>query len=857
MSVVTGQIYLGSTASLMARVSSSLGADLKLVDISLISCKVKDLDTDLSSTFTVSAASSIFDTLQPWPGDQPDAEGYNFRYELPPSYMPVAGRFYQVVFTFTLTDTTTATAAFELQVLPVRALYEQEADLGVTYGQLRSEIARYLGWTRDFTEWTTEESATIEDLIRNGLRQFYWPGPLQDGNTIRWSFLSPQATITLADANSVYQLPADFGGNARSFSYEADSAIPPPTEISEQQIRLLRSSKGEWGSPSYFAIRPKSSTGMAVQTWEIVFYPTPRTAHTLTYRYDIVPPMLSELAPYPLGGAMHAKTIIESCLALAEEWSSDKSGLHRERFAAYMANSAKIDGSMAPDVPKDTWPITHDATLTLDLTYFDIQKHVGQVLDYGWDRSKWSRDQVLLVDELIQSGLRQFYQPKPLEGQPPHVWSFLLTTDALVTSAGTSAYDMPECFTGNIIGDMHFSTGEEQTHVQEISEDRLRDMLTDHHESGPPEYVCIRAKKSDGQSRQRWEAIFYPAPSAVHSINFRYRAVPYRLTVDAPYPMGGVDHAETILASCMSAAEERIKGGTQFKERYTALLGASITTDSRKTPSDVTWPLADKGETTLDITYGTLLKRVGNLMGFGWDVAAWSTEERRRVDMAIQDGLRQFYNPLPLPGEQAGHDWSFLRPMGSIECVSGTYIYDLPQDYSAIIGPITFAQNESVVYSPIEIIGEHQIRARLANDHSASRPMYACTKSKKPDGQGPLRWELWLFPVPDGDYVLDFCYRVNAMAIDSNRQYPLGAQMHAQTIIEACLSAAEELMGSTSGGHAGKFKELLFASVGQDRKASAPAYLGYNRDSSDRPGFGTFNYHRECDNLTSYNGVYY
>jgi hypothetical protein len=837
--------------------------NLQESDVVSIAGTVTDSLTGISQTLTVSVAASIYDILQAWPEGEPDAEGYNFKYDLAASYLPVAGRFYQIVFAFTLADGTIVTISFELQVIPTRGMFDQGGTLEVTYQQLQTEIARYLGWTRDFTQWTTEEAATIEDLIRNGLRQFYWPGPLQDGSTIRWSFLSPQASLNLSASAYAYELPADFGGNARSFSFEADSDLAPPVEVSEQNLRTLRSSNPQSGKPSYYAVRPKASAGAATQRWEVLVYPTPATAYTLTYRYDIVPPMLTEAAPYPLGGAMHSKTILESCLAAAEEWSNDASGLHRGLFTQHMANSAKIDAGMAQEASKDTWPVTEDVSDTLDIRYQDIRRHVGQILDYGWDHSKWSRDQALLVDELVQSGMRQFYAPKPIpstEGappEPPHVWSFLLRTDWIKTVASQYAYDLPDTFTGKIIGDMHYGAGEQRTHIEEISENRLRELLAGVPQSGPPEYVCLRVKVSDGQSRQRWEAIFYPTPSAEHNISLRYKVSPPRISEAKPYPLGGVDHAETILASCMAAAEERIKGGTQFRERYAALLAASIVADRRSQPSDQTWPVNDKGEATLDIAYSTLLKRVGNQFGFGWDVAAWSTEERRRVDMAIQDGLRQFYNPIPVAGDKCGHDWSFLRPMSSITCVASQYAYDLPEDFACLYGPITFQYNESVLYSPIEIVGEHQIRSRLSGDQSAARPSHAAIRPKRGDQSSPTRWELLLYPVPDDDYVLDYRYRINAAALDAGKPYPLGTQTHAQTILESCLAAVENTQGS-AGLHTQKFRELLTASVAADKKSMAPDSLGYNGDGSDRASNSPFaNWHTQSDNLTSYNGIYY
>lgn len=70
----------------------------------------------------------------------------------------------------------------------------------------------------------------------------------------------------------------------------------------------------------------------------------------------------------------------------------------------------------------------------LTLGYSDFQATVGRQLGYGTTIASWSTDQVNEVDEIIQSGLRQFYFP-PYDqfSGSPYKWSFLYLPGTLTT----------------------------------------------------------------------------------------------------------------------------------------------------------------------------------------------------------------------------------------------------------------------------------------------------------------------------------------------------------------------------------------------------------------------------------------
>lgn len=64
--------------------------------------------------------------------------------------------------------------------------------IGLTYAELRRWIGREIGQSRNTGAWDSVESQDAGDILRAGLRQFYWPPVLPGESTSHlWSFLEP------------------------------------------------------------------------------------------------------------------------------------------------------------------------------------------------------------------------------------------------------------------------------------------------------------------------------------------------------------------------------------------------------------------------------------------------------------------------------------------------------------------------------------------------------------------------------------------------------------------------------------------------------------------------------------------
>jgi len=560
--------------------------------------------------------------------------------------------------------------------------------LSVGYEDLTAIVAKYLGWTEftsstEFDALSANKRNEVDSIVQAGYRQFLWPPPLplpkppegmivhesavhleKKEDRIRWSFLEPVATIAITNGTGDYTLPTDFSGVLNSLTYEEDTDLEALVAVPEDHLRTLRASDDQDGDPVYYAVRPKSSDSSAIQRWELLLYPKPDESKNLLARYVVAPGALSAENPYPYGGPAHAETLTESCLAVAEERTADKSGAHRERFFALLASSVQLDKSQQEKLTTATWPIGDAGATTLDVTYDVLLKRVAHELGLSWNDATWSTEERRKIDMLVHQGLRQFYTPPPLPKEKySHEWSFLKPTATLSTIA---PYD-----TGTV--------------------------------------------------------------TVVDGV--------VTLSVDGTFPSW--------------AAE-----GTFTASGYTAVSVASRDGDNQITLSDL----------TIDVDAGTSYS------------------------------------------------------------LAHSAAYDLPTDFAAIMGPLTYEPSVNLLYNPIEVVSERIVRRQLMDNTTPSRMEIAAIRPQSIDLTAATTYEIVFCPIPDDAYDLTYRYKVNVAALGSTNVYPPGGQPHAETILESCLAACERYRYGKDGVHAARFKELLVASVSADQKAALPDSLGYDRE---------------------------
>lgn len=235
-------------------------------------------------------------------------------------------------------------------------------------------------------------------------------------------------------------------------------------------------------------------------------------------------------------------------------------------------------------------------------------------------------------------------------------------------------------------------------------------------------------------------------------------------------------------------------------------------------------------ESQLSLTRTQLREAVGTFLDLGFEVADYSTDDLLLIDRAIDAGLRQFYEPLPLPGERAAHTWSFLYPIGTLSLVSGQSEYDLPDDFGGITERF-FMVGDDLSNFPLEMTNMARILALREMDDSSSGPPQMVALNLIPaTGETPTRYSAVVYPTPGQAYTLKFPYRSNPYQLSATAAYPLGGQPHAETLRESCLAAAERDVNDEIGIHNSQFQARMVASVTYDRRHFSAKNYGYNGD---------------------------
>lgn len=213
------------------------------------------------------------------------------------------------------------------------------------------------------------------------------------------------------------------------------------------------------------------------------------------------------------------------------------------------------------------------AESTLSLAFATINAEVGLMLGYSATLANWSAEEIADIARVLNAGTRQFYGA--------HNWSFLHINTTLVTVADDYDQTLPDSF-GGLEGGFTFATTDgAYREVKVVGEEQIRALRQGNTLTGIPQFAAVRMRSTDGTAGQKFEVIWWPTPDAVYTLGYSYRVQPDALSSGAPYPLGGMVHSETLLASALAIVEERMDGvrGIQW-QAYQGKLAQSIAYDN-------------------------------------------------------------------------------------------------------------------------------------------------------------------------------------------------------------------------------------------------------------------------------------
>jgi hypothetical protein len=356
-----------------------------------------------------------------------------------------------------------------------------EPTISVTYENLQNAAAISRGWTTTVANWTTANKEHFAEALNRACNRFWFPtmvsevyrrkagqpletvDPEKQIDYYEWSFLRKSGTHTLATDTFSYAMPDDFGGSMvdESVNFAAGQLKSQLTKIDAGTLASMRSTENATGVPKYYALRPATYDGTAGCDWLMEVYPSPTSSENalvLSYDYQFVP-SLPTTGQYPIGGANHAATIRASLLAELEQIiDNDPNGTHAFTFQQALQASIRLDRQIKLGMSgsRHAYPITNLPNVRLGVDFFELQRAVGEAMQYGPNPFSWGHAVTEKVRSVIRRGYRMYLYPEAIDpNNKAHEWSWRRPTAVFKTAADEKYYLLPEDFE-RVNGEIHY-----------------------------------------------------------------------------------------------------------------------------------------------------------------------------------------------------------------------------------------------------------------------------------------------------------------------------------------------------------------------------------------------------------------
>lgn len=150
--------------------------------------------------------------------------------------------------------------------------------------------------------------------------------------------------------------------------------------------------------------------------------------------------------------------------------------------------------------------------------------------------------------------------------------------------------------------------------------------------------------------------------------------------------------------------------------------------------------------------------------------------------------------------------------------------YELPEDFGGLDGPITFTTTD---YSlAVTVVTEAMVRRAQQRDDSNGRPQIAAIRPVVHDGKFTQRYDILMWPTPDGKYTLNYRQIVVLPEIDEVNLFPPGGAAYGELYMAACLALATQRINDRRGLRWDEFQERLAAMIEVDAIATSAENLG-------------------------------
>ena len=209
--------------------------------------------------------------------------------------------------------------------------------LALGYTDFFKAVARFLGY--DAGNLSDDQREEVDLCVQSGVRNFYFPVQLNGSD---WSFLTLEGSLSLEKGCASYLLPDGMGNLSGQIFYDASEHRRGIVVVPYGDIEMMRRNPAT-GAPRFAAVVSTNRIGGKGQLKMLHVYPAPDKAYTLSFRAQADTGRIGEDRPYPLGGHAFSETVLESCLAVAEQRVNDEAGLHTQNFNALIEAAINRD----------------------------------------------------------------------------------------------------------------------------------------------------------------------------------------------------------------------------------------------------------------------------------------------------------------------------------------------------------------------------------------------------------------------------------------------------------------------------------------------------------------------------------
>lgn len=262
--------------------------------------------------------------------------------------------------------------------------------------------------------------------------------------------------------------------------------------------------------------------------------------------------------------------------------------------------------------------------------------------------------------------------------------------------------------------------------------------------------------------------------------------------------------------------------------------------DGTKTVLTATTAIFDSGMVGFVVQF----HRSGNRYAITKYTSTTVVEVAGAADVEELDGLGQYFMVVAATSFAADDAFTVVNSGGD---------YELPTDYAAMDGPLTYPAGDGSY--EIEIVGEGQIRALRAHSDTTARPKLAAIRPKtyRAERSAGQVFELVVWPNPSEKKTITYRYQILYNQINADYPYPPGGPLFGELYLASCLAVAEQRVINKRGLRTQEFQEKLAVMIDHDSRAHRSEFLG---SMSPRSG-----YHDPLlpmgEPLVAYDGVYY